>query len=109
LNKYWCIPPNGNAAFAANMEDVLKVYARPYDENRPVVCMDEKPLQLLGEKRSAIPAMPKLDVTDDSPAKHGPHIKSTMNMCVVVLVAFLCSQNLLADGDMPKQVSIEHR
>jgi hypothetical protein len=25
------------------MEDVLAVYARPYDKNRPVVCMDEKP------------------------------------------------------------------
>ena len=29
------------------MEDVLSVYARPYDKNRPVVCMDEKPYQLL--------------------------------------------------------------
>ena len=31
----------------AKMEDVLSVYARPYDKNRPVVCMDEKPYQLL--------------------------------------------------------------
>jgi hypothetical protein len=29
------------------MEDVLSVYARQYDENRPVICMDEKPYQLL--------------------------------------------------------------
>jgi hypothetical protein len=29
------------------MEDVLAVYARPYDPSRPVVCMDEKPYQLL--------------------------------------------------------------
>ena len=29
------------------MEDVLSVYARPYDKNRPVICMDEKPFQLL--------------------------------------------------------------
>jgi hypothetical protein len=29
------------------MEDVLAVYARPYDERCPVVCMDEKPYQLL--------------------------------------------------------------
>jgi hypothetical protein len=27
------------------MEDVLSVYARPYDENYPVICMDEKPVQ----------------------------------------------------------------
>ena len=33
------------------MEDVLEVYSRPYDEKRPVVCMDEKPVQLLAEAR----------------------------------------------------------
>ena len=36
------------------MEDVLEVYSRPYDETRPVVCMDEKPVQLLGEAREGI-------------------------------------------------------
>lgn len=35
------------------MEDVLDVYERPYDPNRPVVCMDEKPYQLLGEVRES--------------------------------------------------------
>ena len=33
------------------MEDVLEVYRRPYDEKFPVVCMDEKPLQLLADAR----------------------------------------------------------
>lgn len=33
------------------MEDVLEVYSRPYDANIPVVCMDEKPVQLLAEAR----------------------------------------------------------
>jgi len=37
------------------MEDVLAVYERPYDEQRSVVCMDEKPYQLLGETREPIP------------------------------------------------------
>lgn len=36
------------------MEDVLEVYSRPYDENFPVVCMDEKPLQLLADARCKI-------------------------------------------------------
>jgi hypothetical protein len=40
------------------MEDVLEVYARPYNPNRPVVCMDEKPYQLLGEIRDPIPTAP---------------------------------------------------
>lgn len=31
------------------MEDVLEVYSRPYSEKRPVICMDEKPFQLLDE------------------------------------------------------------
>lgn len=39
----------------ANMEDVLAVYERPYDEQCPVVCMDEKPYQLLDETRQPIP------------------------------------------------------
>jgi len=51
LKKCWCIPSNHNAAFVAAMEDVLEVYSRPYDAMRPVVCMDEKPVQLLAEAR----------------------------------------------------------
>jgi hypothetical protein len=37
------------------MEDVLEVYHRPYNEKRPVICMDEQPVQLLGEVREPIP------------------------------------------------------
>jgi hypothetical protein len=40
------------------MEDVLEVYKRPYDETRPVVCMDEQPTQLIKETRENIPAVP---------------------------------------------------
>lgn len=45
----WCIPPKQNAEFVAHMEDVLEVYSRPFDKKRPVICMDEKPFQLLDE------------------------------------------------------------
>jgi hypothetical protein len=38
------------------MEDVLLVYARTYNPLYPVVCMDEKPYQLLGEARAPLPA-----------------------------------------------------
>lgn len=51
LVEEWCIPKEQNADFAACMEDVLEVYSRPYDEDYPVVCMDEKPLQLLADSR----------------------------------------------------------
>ena len=37
------------------MEDVLEVYSRPYDPQKPVVCMDEKPYQLLDHARDPLP------------------------------------------------------
>lgn len=37
------------------MEDVLDVYELPYNLCQPVVCMDEKPYQLLGESREPLP------------------------------------------------------
>jgi len=36
------------------MEEVLDVYARPYNRRRPVLCMDEQPIQLLKETRTPI-------------------------------------------------------
>jgi hypothetical protein len=42
----------------AAMEDVLDVYHRPYDSQRPVVCMDEASKQLIGEVRTPLPAQP---------------------------------------------------
>jgi hypothetical protein len=48
------------------MEDVLEVYARPRDRVVPVVCMDEKPYQLLGHARESIPAAPSSDAKVDS-------------------------------------------
>ena len=38
----------------AAMEDVLSVYARPYDEDYPVICMDEKPIQLFANARKSL-------------------------------------------------------
>jgi hypothetical protein len=53
---YWVIPPDADGEFAACMEEVLDTYARPYDPKRPVLCMDEQPVQLLRETRTPIPA-----------------------------------------------------
>ena len=50
------IPPEADAAFAASMEEVLDVYARPYDSRYPVLCMDEQPIQLLKETRVPLAA-----------------------------------------------------
>lgn len=40
------------------MEDVLDIYEKPYNPALPVVCMDEKPYQLLGEIREPLPMRP---------------------------------------------------
>jgi len=54
----WCIPPQEDARFVAAMEDVLEVYERPYDEQRPVVCLDEAAKQVLGHVREPLPMQP---------------------------------------------------
>jgi len=48
------------------MEDVLEVYHRPYNQELPVVCMDEKPYQLLGETHEPIPMQPGTPAREDS-------------------------------------------
>jgi transposase len=52
--KMWCIP-QVDADYVARMEDVLDLYAEPPDPQRPVVCFDESPIQLIGEVRTPIP------------------------------------------------------
>ena len=52
------IPPDASAAFVADMEDVLEVYHRPRDPERPLVCLDESSKQLIIETRTPIPAKP---------------------------------------------------
>jgi DDE superfamily endonuclease len=38
-----------DSAFIARMEQILHLYALPYDERYPVVCFDERPCFLIGE------------------------------------------------------------
>lgn len=53
LKKEGVIPPKANAEFVCNMEDVLSVYQRPYDDEAPLLCMDETSKQLT--KETAVP------------------------------------------------------
>jgi hypothetical protein len=53
--EYWVIPPEADAEFVAHMENVLEAYARPFDPARPVLCMDEQPVQLVKETRRPLP------------------------------------------------------
>ena len=58
LSEYWCTPKEHDAEFVLRMEDVLGIYKRSYNPQAPVVCMDEKPIQLLGEIRDRVSAKP---------------------------------------------------
>lgn len=49
------IPPKANAEFVARMEDVLALYERPYNSGYPILCMDERPVQLVKETRVPLP------------------------------------------------------
>jgi transposase len=53
----WCIA-KVDAEYVARMEDVLDLYAEAPDPDRPVICFDESPTQLIGEVRAPIPAKP---------------------------------------------------
>jgi transposase len=55
--KMWCVP-QVSGEYVARMEDVLDLYAEEPDPERPVVCFDESPMQLIGEVRRPIPAAP---------------------------------------------------
>ncbi len=51
--KMWCIG-DLNEEYIKKMEDVLDVYARPYNEKKPVICIDEKPVPLISDTRKRI-------------------------------------------------------
>ena len=65
------IPPEQDAAFVAAMEDVLKVYERPYDPLYPVVCMDEASRQLIEETRAPFTDSHGVTHSDFEYIRHG--------------------------------------
>ena len=81
LMQYWVIPPESDAEFVANMEEVLELYAKPYNPLNPTICMDEQPVQLHKETRPPIAAT----------AKHGKRVDY--------------ERGLIADEDSPHRYS----
>ena len=69
--KGWVIPPRKSAAFVWRMEEVLDLYEEPYDEERPVVCFDERPCQLLAEVRGPLPPRPGVPERRDHEYERG--------------------------------------
>jgi hypothetical protein len=54
LKQTWCIGTI-NAAFLARLEQILALYALPYDARHPVICFDERPCFLIGDTLSPRP------------------------------------------------------
>jgi DDE superfamily endonuclease len=70
LKQQWKIP-QVSAAFVAAMEDVLAVYAAPYDPQRPKVNFDETNRQLLADVQPPLPAAPGQPQREDAEYKRG--------------------------------------
>ena len=69
---YGVIPPEQDAACVACREDVLETYAKAYDPQHPVRCMDAQPVQLLQETRVPIAATTQHGTrVDDAYERHG--------------------------------------
>src|SRR4051812_36467416 len=75
----WCVPKI-DGEYVACMEDVLDLYAEPPHPARPVVCLDESPVQLIGEVREPIPAAPGRPERVD----YEYHRNGTVNLFVAV-------------------------
>lgn len=52
------MPGKVGAEFVWRMEDVLDLYAEPYDPSRPQVCFDERPCVLRADVREPLSAQP---------------------------------------------------
>src|SRR5215210_2118893 len=77
--KMWCVPKI-DGEYVARMEDVLDLYAEPPDPARPVICLDESPVQLIGEVREPIAAAPgQIERVDYEYRRNG-----TVNLFVAV-------------------------
>ena len=61
----WCIPELDDE-YIERMEDVLEVYEKPLSADKPVVCVDEKPVALHNEVRDPIPMKPGSVAKQDS-------------------------------------------
>lgn len=67
----WCVPEL-NEEFKEKMEDVLDIYSEPLNPDKPVICLDEKPLQLLEDIRpSTLPARGKIAKQDYEYKRNG--------------------------------------
>ena len=66
--KSWCLT-KPSARFVSKMEDVLEVYQRPYNPERPVVCLDEKSKELHATPHGSLPPEPRTEAGPGKPRR----------------------------------------
>lgn len=88
--KMWCIP-KVDAEYVARMEDVLELYAEAPDPERPVVCFDETPRQLIGESRTPQSTAPGRPARIDYEYRRNGTLPTSS-----------CSSTHIARGDTPR-------
>ncbi len=65
LKHHWVLPKADDPDFVCAMEDVLEVYERPYDPDRPQVCVDEVTKQLVKDVTPPVPMQPGQPARED--------------------------------------------
>jgi len=55
--KMWCIEKLSDE-YIGRMEKILDIYALPYNNTKPIICVDEKPIQLIENKKDPIKMKP---------------------------------------------------
>jgi hypothetical protein len=75
----WCVPKL-DGEYVARMEDVLKLYSAPSRSAYPVVCLDERPVQLHDDVRAPTNARPGRPARRDSEYKR----RGTANVFAIV-------------------------
>jgi DDE superfamily endonuclease len=68
-SEYWCIPPEADAEFVCAMETVLETYQLPYRGDEPVVCFDERSVQLIAEVIPPLEAEPATEGQAGTPER----------------------------------------
>jgi hypothetical protein len=60
----WCVGVL-TEEYRSRMYELLELYARPMRRDEPVVCLDEKSTQLLGDSRAPLPMRPGVPLRQD--------------------------------------------
>jgi hypothetical protein len=100
------------------MEDILDLYAEPYDRRRPVVCFDELPVQLVSEVRAPLTAVPGRVAREDYEYKRegvanvfafGEPLRGWRHLCVTAhrcKADFALQMRWLVDVGFPRALLI---